>query len=144
MRLLLPFLASLTLAAIAPAQDCANLTVSQNNSEITFELTSDGDDNALAIIAIGKTEGNTSISFGPLGSLELGLAMPFAPIPIGFTSDGDASRSFTVPSGIPAMELFAQGLTAELTIGLDMGNIPPMPMIGWDFCTSNVVGFQLN
>lgn len=144
MRSFLPLIASLTLVALAPAQDCGNLSVNQNDSEVSFELTTDGGEGVIAIVAIGKTEGSTSIDFGPLGSLELGLAMPFAPLPIGLTdADGDTSRSFPLPAGVPQLDLFAQGVTAELTMGMG-DSFPPIPMIGFDFCTSNVVGFQLN
>lgn len=143
MRSLIAVLSTLTLSALVPAQDCATLSISQTGTDVSIELTTDGGERALGIIALGMTEGNTSIDFGPLGSLELGLAMPFAPLPIGFTDmSGDVSRGFTVPPGLPAFDLFAQGFTAELSLALGAG-FPPMPTIGWDFCTSNVVPVQI-
>ena len=144
MRTLIAIVSALTLVSLAPAQDCATLSISQTNGDVSIELTTDGSEQALGIIALGMTEGNTSIDFGPLGSLELGLAMPFVPLPIGFTDmTGDVSRAFTVPPGLPALDLFAQGFTAELSIGLGDGTFPLIPMIGWSFCTSNVVPVQI-
>jgi hypothetical protein len=127
------------LAANASAQTCATMTVAGTGApgtSLTFNF--DGQaSGAFAFLAVGATQGTTSIPFGPLGTLTLGLDSPFLSLPLGMTdASGDVSVSIPVPNGFPAsLDLFAQGVTAELTF--------TPPIIGLTFCTSNVVGFHI-
>ena len=132
------------LAANASAQSCATLSVSGTGAPgttLTFNL--DGQaSGAFAFLAVGMTQGTTSIPFGPLGTLTLGLASPLLTLPLGPTNaSGDASVSIAVPNGITlGLDLFGQGVTAELTF--TPPSPPTPPVIGLTFCTSNVVGFH--
>ncbi|HEU4419885.1 MAG TPA: hypothetical protein VFT55_13215 [Planctomycetota bacterium] len=127
------------LAANASAQSCATLTVAGTGAPgttLTFDF--DGQaSGAFAFLAVGATQGTTSIPFGPFGTLTLGLASPFLSLPIGITNaSGDVSLAVPVPNGFPAsLDLFAQGVTAELTF--------TPPTIALTFCTSNVAGFHI-
>lgn len=124
------------LAANASAQ-CATLTVTGTGApgtSLTFNL--DGTDvHAFAMLAVGETQGTTTIPLGQLGSLTLGLATPFIPLPLGFTNaSGDISRSVNIPTGVTwGIDLFGQGVTAAYTF---------MPF-SITFCASNVVGFHV-
>ena len=70
-------------AATAAAQ-CATLSVTGTGAPGTaITISIDGTTaNAIAFVAIGDTQGSTSIPLGPLGTLSLGLAMPFIPAPL--------------------------------------------------------------
>ncbi|HZN40961.1 MAG TPA: hypothetical protein VFD82_19300 [Planctomycetota bacterium] len=133
------------LAATASAQSCATLTVAGTGApgtSLTFNF--DGQaSGAFAFLAVGATQGTTSIPFGPLGTLTLGLDAPFLSLPLGMTNaSGDVSLSVPVPNGFPAsLDLFAQGVTAELTF--TPPSPPTPPTIGLTFCTSNVAGFHI-
>ncbi len=146
MRRLIPLFASLALTALAPAQECATLTITGNGApgtDLTFELT-DAPSGTVAFLVFGKTAGSTSLGFGPLGTLDLGLAAPFIPVPMGLTDDGGAASStIPVPAGFDhaVLDLLVQGLTAELKISMAMGT--GWPSLSLDFCTSNVAGFQI-
>ena len=133
------------LAATTSAQTCATLSVSGTGAPgtaLTFSL--DGQaSGAFAFLAVGPTQGTTSIAFGPLGTLTLGLASPLLTLPLGPTdASGDASVVVPVPNGFPAsLDLFAQGVTAELTF--TPPSPPTPPTFGLTFCTSNVAGFHI-
>ena len=164
MRSLIPIAASLAFCALAPAQDpCANLTVTGDGSagsELTFEITTDGGAGAIAFVMIGKTAADPAGS-GPISfpGLDLGLAPPFIPLPLGRTdADGDISRTFTVPMGLnlPELDLLAQGMTVEFSFmfpfgGMFGGGIPGgtfgggswMDFFMFTFCTSDLVPFQI-
>jgi hypothetical protein len=135
------FAGILLLAAAAQAQ-CSTLTATGTGApgtSVTFAL--DGTDaHAFAFLVIGDTQGTTTINLGPIGTLTLGLAAPFAPLPIGLTdASGDISRAIPVPSAFPAsLDLFAQGVT----IGFSFVVGPP-PSVSFSLCASNVVGFHV-
>ena len=136
MRLILPSLLFVSLAAMASAQTCATLTVTGSGApgtDLTFAL--NGAANSPALLAIGDTAGTTTFNFGPLGSLTLGLAQPFVPLPLGLTdASGNVSRTVSIPAGLPAADLFGQGLTVTFTLP---------PTLGLSFCTSNVAAFHV-
>jgi hypothetical protein len=121
-------------AANASAQ-CATLTVigtGAPGTNLQFHLDAQASD-AFAFVAASFTQGPTTISFGPFGSLTLGLGS-FVLLPLGLTnSSGNASTSLGVPSWFPLqIDLFTQGGTAEFSF------IP----FGLQFCTSNVTTFH--
>lgn len=128
------------LAANASAQ-CSTLTVTGTGApgtSLTFDLNGT-DVHAFALLAVGQTQGTTTIQLGPLGSLTLGLATPFIPLPLGFTNaSGDISRSISIPSSATyGFDLFGQGVTALYSFQ------PTSPYISVTFCASNVVGFHV-
>jgi hypothetical protein len=130
------------LAANASAQACATLTVTGTGApgtSLTFDL--DGTDaGAFAILAVGQTQGTTTIPLGPLGSLTLGLATPFIPLPLGFTNaTGDLSRTISIPTGVTwGIDLFGQGVTADYTFSPG-----PPPTFSISFCASTVASFHV-
>lgn len=129
-----------TLAAAASAQ-CSSLTVTGSGAPgTTLTVALDGTSpNAFAFLVLGNTQGTTTINFGALGTLTLGLAAPFTPAPIGMTNlQGDVSMTIQVPSNLPVggVDLFAQGVT----LGLQF--TPPTPP-SFSFCASNVAGFHI-
>ena len=139
MRFLL-FLSPLLFSAALTAQACSDLSVSGDGSPgstLTFGLTGAAAD-VPAVILVGTTEGSTTLSLGPIGSIELGLAMPFVPLLAGTTDgNGDVSVEFTLPPGnYPEIDLFAQGLTIDFSVG--NGGPPSL-----DACTSDVEGFAI-
>ena len=120
--------------------ECADLSVTTTpdpggtTQDVTLAVTGSFD-NALTFMAVGQTEGTTTFDF-PLGSLTLGLELPFAIIPIGVTdAAGDLSLSFTTPAGT-GITLFLQSASIDFTIG---GGGPP----SLDFCESNVATLDL-
>ncbi len=136
------FLLASTLACLgtAAAAQCATLSVTGTGAPGTaLTLTIDGTAaHAFAFVAIGETQGTTSIPLGPLGTLDLGLAMPFVPVPLGLTNAaGDASLTIDVPSQLTTgLDLFGQGVT----IGFSF--TPPGPP-SFSLCTTNVVAFHV-
>ena len=128
------------LAANASAQ-CSTLTVTGTGApgtSLTFDINGT-DSHAFALLAVGQTQGTTTIQLGPLGSLTLGLATPFIPVPLGLTNtSGDISRTINIPSAATfGVDLFGQGVTAAYSFQ------PTSPYISVTFCTSNVVGFHV-
>jgi hypothetical protein len=147
MRILL---ATLALATFATAQNCSSLsaTNSTNGSRLNIALTN-GAAGAPAILVIGQTAGSTSINLG-LATLDLGVAGPFLPAPLGVTdTTGSASLSLRIPANLPGMNLVLQGFTLAIGgislpggPGLPTGGGFPgggLPMPTLTFCTSNVV-----
>lgn len=131
-------LATALTAGLAQAQACSSLTVTGSGapgSDLDFALTGAGA-NAFALAAIGETAGSTSIQFGALATLDLGLDRPFFVLPLGRTdTNGDVTQTFTVPN-VPSMQnLNAQAFTADISF------MPPT--IGLTFCTSDVVAFTI-
>ena len=130
-------LSCLGLFAANGAAQCATLTVTGTGApgtDLQFHL--DGQaSNAFAFVAAAFTQGTTTISFGSLGALTLGLDSQFLALPLGMTnSSGDASTSIGVPGFFPLpIDLFAQGATAALSF------IP----FGLSFCASNVTTFHV-
>ena len=135
----------LGLFASHAAAQCATLTVTGTGApgtSLTFDLNGT-DVHAFAMLAVGQTQGTTTIPMGPLGSLTLGLATPFIPLPLGFTNaSGDVSRSISIPSGVTwGVDLFGQGVTALFTFTPPAPPTPPS--FSLTFCASNVAGFHV-
>jgi hypothetical protein len=141
MRILLAaaFAAIPLLCAPTTAQSCSDLTVTgtgKPGTSLVFAL-SGGAPNAFALLAIAQTTGSTTINFGPIGSLTLGLAAPAALLPMGATdASGAVSLTISIPNApIPSIALHAQGTTATMKVG---GGPPSL-----EFCTSDVEAFQI-
>ena len=126
------------LTSFAAAQSCSTLTVTGTGApgtSVTFAVdgTAAG---AFAILAVSDAAGTTTLNFGSIGTLVLGVNSPFIPLPLGMTdASGDVSRTVNVPNGnIPGVDLVGQGVTVEVafTGGLSL-----------TFCTSNVATFHL-
>ncbi|HZT56908.1 MAG TPA: hypothetical protein VFA35_11830 [Burkholderiaceae bacterium] len=115
MRFLLPAIL-LAAAAAVPAQSCS-LAVSGGAPGSTLSISVRGAPMSLAAVAVGQTAGSTVIDLGSLGSLTLGLATPFVPLPLGIIdASGSASVSIPVPSQLPALDLVMQGVTVGITM----------------------------
>lgn len=143
-------LASILLAATASAQTCCNLSVT-GTSTLTVSLTG-APPLSFALLALGGTAGTTVINFGlsfpclfcgaagsggSLATLNLGLAMPFVPVPMGMTNpQGSASVTIRIPATLPARDLVTQGIAASFSI-------TPPAAFSLSFCTSNVVAFHV-
>ena len=132
------------LAANATAQ-CATLTVTGTGAPGTaLQFQFDGTANpAFVLLLVGQTQGTTTVPLGPFGSLTLGLATPFIPVPLGFTdASGDVSRSINVPSATTlSLDLFAQGVSTAWVF--TPPSPPTPPSLSLTFCASNVAGFHL-
>lgn len=135
--------ASTLLGLVAQASAQCSLSVTGSGapgSTLAFAL--DGSTaGAFCFLAIGETQGTTTINLGPLGTLTLGLAFPFAPVPIGVANaQGDVSFSLNVPSGLTTgIDLFGQGITLGISMPGPGGGGPP----SLSFCTTNVVSFHV-
>jgi hypothetical protein len=130
-------LVSLTLANFAfVGGPCSTLTVTgtgAGGTELRFDLDGAAPD-APAVLVIGPTTGSFTIRFGPIGSLELGIVPPFAPLPMGITDgNGDVRLTIRVPDNLPGFDLNAQGFSIDFTVR------PPT----LEFCTSNVAPFHI-
>ena len=125
--------------ATAPlsAQNCSSLTVTGSgapSTQLSFAVTG-ATANALTLVLVGDTTGSTVINT-PFGTLTLGLAAPFIPLPLGVTNaQGAVTVQFNVPAGTPSADLFGQALTVGFSTG---GGRPSL-----SFCTSNVAGFHI-
>lgn len=148
MRSILAFAAASLFAASLSAQ-CATLAVTGTGAPgttLTFAL--DGSSaNAVAFLVVGATQGSQTLPIGPLGTVTLGVAMPFLPLPLGPTdANGDVSLAAPVPSAATmGLDLFAQGLTIGFTLPTLPPTLPPgggIPSFGFSLCASNVVGFH--
>lgn len=127
--------AALALSSFAAAQTCSDLTLGGSGAPggtVTVDLTG-ATANAPTFLFIGTTTGSTSIPVGPLGTLDLGLEMPFGVFPAGSTdANGALSLSLNVPPGqIPQTTLYVQATSLGFRI-----NRGGPPTIG--FCTSDV------
>lgn len=127
----------LALAPIAAAQSsCGTLAITGSGAAgTTLDIGLTGATaNAFALVFVGENTGTTAIRLGPI-RLDLGLATPFFPVPLGRTdANGDASQSFTVPNAVMQQyALNAQAATVTLSIF-------PFRFSG---CTSNVVPFTI-
>ncbi|MCB9892191.1 MAG: hypothetical protein H6832_07620 [Planctomycetes bacterium] len=139
MKLIASLVFSAVLAAPVAAQACSKLDVSgtgKPGTDLGFALTG-ADANVPAILFLSTQTGKTTIKVGPLGTLELGLAMPLIPVPLGMTDDkGAASLTVKIPDAkIPEISLHGQATSVKFE--LKMG--PPK----LTFCTSNVVDFKI-
>ena len=86
---------------------------------------------AVVYAAVGRNLGTTTIRFQSLGTLELGLALPFRTTVVGTADNaGHLSRSMRIPSEIGlAVNVQAVGFQLTRTNGTPKA----------EFCTSNVV-----
>lgn len=124
------------LAATASAQTCSTLAVTGTGApgtNLTFTLTGQPV-GSFGILFIGDTTGSTSLPFGTLATLELGLAQPFIPVPL-MTRPTGTSLTVRVPNQVSPMSLFAQGTG----VSFDMSGMS----FSLAFCTSNVVPFSV-
>ncbi len=125
-------IAALVLGVAATAQ-CSTLTATTSSAGLTLALTG-ASPMSIAIAVIGETAGTTSIPVGTT-TLDLGLAMPFTPFPIGFTGPtGDASTLLRIPRNLPLTNLLAQG------VAISFGSVTSQNL---SFCTSNVASFSV-
>jgi hypothetical protein len=126
---------ALVVSTVGFAQ-CSTLTVtgSVNPGQTVTVAVTGGAENALVYVVAGDP-GQTTFSFGALGSLTLAIENLHLVFPLGMSdSSGDVSLSFEVPAGIPAGSLpdetfTLQAVSAELSFGAG----PP----SLEFCTSN-------
>ena len=102
---------------------------------MTFAL-SGAPPSSLALMVVGPTTGTTTITLGLL-SFDLGLAQPFAVLPLGMTdAAGTASLSLPIPNApLPPLALNAQAVT----LGFSFGGGPP----SLTACTSDVAAFTV-
>ncbi|MHC5062502.1 MAG: hypothetical protein ACYTG5_00850 [Planctomycetota bacterium] len=135
------------LALTSPlSAQCSSLTVDGDGtpgSTLSFELTG-LDANTPVVVLAARDTGDFSFSFGPMGSLDLGIVPPWRVVGVGVSDgDGNAAIERNVPPGIPgSADLHAQGLG----VGIDVprgkpGSTPPMP--AFNFCPSDVVAFTV-
>jgi hypothetical protein len=126
---------ALAIAGTAAAQNCS-LTITGSgapNTSLSFAF--QGAPRSPALLVIGDTQGTTTLNFGSLGSLTLGLAQPFVAAPLGFTdATGAVTRDVHVPGNVPSSDLFGQG------VGITFA---PPPNLGLGFCTTSVVPFHV-
>lgn len=141
------------LSASLAAQSCSNLTATGNGApgtSVVLALTG-APANAFTAVAIGDTLGTTTLNIGPLGTLTLGLAQPFVPLPMGLTNAaGEASRTINVPNSpsLPGIDLYGQAVSMTWAMQVPgPGNPGPggphASILTLTFCTSNVVSFHL-
>ncbi|MHC5062501.1 MAG: hypothetical protein ACYTG5_00845 [Planctomycetota bacterium] len=134
-------LAAAALALPLSAQ-CGSMTVSGSGAAgdtLTFEVSGVAAD-AFVVLLAGKEAGDFSFSFGPLGTLNLGLVPPFIPFGVVKSdADGNATIEKTIPGRIP-FNVDLHGQAASVEFGFNMGQIPP---IGFNFCETNVVDFTV-
>ncbi|MFO1078468.1 MAG: hypothetical protein U1E73_12160 [Planctomycetota bacterium] len=135
------FLASAALAAFAAtaSAQCGTLATTGTGAPgtaLTIDL-SGATPMAMAALAVGDTLGTTTINLGSFGSLTLGLAQPFIPLPLGRTdAAGAASRTINVPSTVTqGIDLNAQAVVLGISFG--QGGL------SLTFCATNVVSFHL-
>ena len=87
-------------AGIATAQ-CGTLSTDGTGAagtDLTISLAGATAD-SFAVLFLAETTGSSTIELGPMLSLNLGLAEPVIPVPLGGTDEnGDVSVTFTVPS----------------------------------------------
>lgn len=129
----------------ASAQQCSTLAATGTGAPgttVTFDV-SGGSAHAMTVLLAGETQGSTTVNLGPLGSLTLGLDMPFAPLPLGMTNmTGDLSRTFTVPSAATlGFDLYGQALSIGFSFAMPPGG--GWPTFQFTTCTSNVVPFHV-
>ena len=125
------------LAGMLPAQNCGTLAITGSGAagtQLGIGVTG-ATANAIAFVIVGQTTGTTTLPLPMGGSLVLGLASPFLPLPIGRTdANGDVSLQITVPAAVTQqIALNAQAAA----IGF---SFMPFSITG---CTSNVVAFTI-
>lgn len=138
---LLPKL-TLVLALAAPlaaqGSSCSDLTVSGDGTPgttLSFAVTGSAAD-AFTFLLVGDTAGTTALPI-PLGMIEIGLATPFVPLPLGLAdANGDVSLDVMLPPALPSqVGLFAQSIALDLSIGMGRPTLTA--------CTSDVEGFNV-
>jgi hypothetical protein len=138
MRYVLPLVLLAVVSLPAAAQCTPTLTLGgalTPGSTVTASVTGAWAD-SWTVLLIGETQGSTSLTLGPLGTLSFGLDMPFIPFPMGMTDpNGDASVSFAIPANFPAASLpstlYFQTVQVDLTFGMGLPSL--------DSCVSSVV-----
>jgi hypothetical protein len=125
--------ALLALASFVPAQ-CGTLAITGGAPSTTLQINLSGAAaNSFALLAVGSTLGSTTVPL-PGGSLVLGLASPFIPVPLGPTGTaGTASLAIPLPAQLPQINLHAQGVVVGFT----------MQPFGISACGTNVVSFTI-
>ena len=125
--------ASLALNAAAFSQ-CSNLTISGSfNPGATIGFAVSGSTPSALTFALSGDPGVTTVSFGFLGSLTVGLSQPFDVVPIGMTNgSGDLTLSFQIPPNLPLSSIQNQALTLQAVSFEIVSTFPP-----FSFCVSN-------
>ena len=141
---ILPRAAALAALVAAPAlaENCSTLAASVS---VTEEATSASIDvtgtlpGAPTFLIAGPTAGEFALDLGALGGVTLGVAPPFAVLPLGVADgDGNVSLAFEgpgVPAEVPTSTLHLQALS----FGFDIGP----GGLALEFCESNVVAVEL-
>ena len=127
---------ALAFAGVLSAQTCGSLAITGSGAagtQLGVAVTG-ATANAFTIVLVGETTGTTSLPL-PGGSLSIGLASPFLPLPLGRTdATGAASQQINVPSWISQQySLNAQAVTIGFTRS-------PFSISG---CTTNVAAFTI-
>jgi hypothetical protein len=128
--------ALLALASLASAQDCGVLAITGSGASGTSLQVdvSGATANGFALIVVGETLGSTSVPLPLGGSLSLGLATPYFPIPVGVV---DAAGAATLSVPIPDLMGYQISLNAQAVV------ISIAIPFGLNACASNVVGFTI-
>lgn len=95
--------ASLALAGLLPAQGCGSLAISGGaaGSQVSISI-SGAAAGSFAVLVVGEQQGSTQVPLPIGGSLVLGIAEPFFPIPIGMADlAGAVSLQLQVPASLP-------------------------------------------
>jgi hypothetical protein len=129
---------SLLLLTTTAAAQCSLAVTGSGAPGTALTFAIDGTGSGFAFLAIGETQGTTTIPLGSLGTLTLGLDLPFVPLPIGFLdAQGDRSLAVNIPAGVTSgLDLFAQGVT----LGISFGG---PGMLTLDLCATNVAAFHV-
>lgn len=117
MRPILGFLLAAALAVPAAAQSCSDLAIrgtGQPGTPLVFAVRGATAD-APTVLVLGPNAGSTTIRFGALRSLTIGLDRPFIVLPLGRTdANGDLVRTVTVPANVARQHaLHGQAVTVD-------------------------------
>jgi hypothetical protein len=130
---------SFVLVAGLAAGQCSTLAVAGSiNAGQTVSIgVSGAPADSATFLAVGETAGSTSIMV-PGSTLVLGLAEPFAVLPLGVTdAAGAVSLSVSIPADVPAGSLPDATFILQ-AVTVSFGAIGPIPMpIVLTFCVSN-------
>jgi hypothetical protein len=129
--------ALLSLTSMATAQACGSLAIVGTGAPGTImqvDVTG-AQAGGVAMLVIGDTLGSTTLPLPLGGSLILGLAEPFFPLPVGeIDAAGAATTSIQLPSVLgPQILLNAQAVVFGFSL---------MPF-GFSACASNLVPFTI-
>lgn len=119
-------------ASLLPAQGCGSLAIQGGaaGSQLSVSFSGAVAGN-LAVLVVGEQAGASQVALPLGGSLLLGVAEPFFPLPLGVVdASGAASLQLQVPASLPAqISVQAQAVSLGYTM---------MPF-GLSACASNVV-----